>query len=366
MNDWYELLHDLETEVQPLDEVTQARIENRVRTVLPRRRQRPQLIAIIAAVLILTACGYAAVTGQFSDWFWSVSDFEAPETDEDLLSSMGTVIDQSQTVNGDTVTLHGAIWDGKTLMLSATVESGSIPADAWRTVESEDSWLHATCESVRNIWLEQRADRMDPAVFEENLSDMLQMMHEHFTPKIAYLYNQHTDSYYLQIEIEYPSNHESLEMELHLENLQFTNTSEPLKGPFDFTFTVERRYPEVVYEGSALVKQENGIDLDIKKVVLTPLNAEVFFEVPGLVSKELFQSDWNLSSLERLRIGEETVKFSASSSQMGRYEEPGILTGSFHRGPFERVVDPAQVDAVGINDLWLELGTFTLVPIMED
>ena len=146
MNDWYTLTQSLETDVLPVDEFSQKRIETRVRAALPRRQKRPQLIAVLAAVLILTACGDAAATGQFSQWFWSVSDLQEPESDEDLLAAMGTVIDQSQTVNGDTVTLHGAIWDGKTLMLSATIESDSIPTDTWTNVDTHDSQLHASKE----------------------------------------------------------------------------------------------------------------------------------------------------------------------------------------------------------------------------
>lgn len=366
MNDWYALTNNLDTDIPPLDEVSLKRIETHVQASLPRRTKRPHLIAVIAAILVLTACGYAAVTGQFSDWFWSVSDLHQPETDEDLLASMGTVIGQSQTVNGDTVTLHGAIWDGKTLMLSATIESGSIPTDAWTNVESHDSRLHASKETLKQAWLEYYPDT-DESELEAKLDEYLQNMASWRRPSINYLYNRNTDSYFLQIEDQnMVSSSDSLELELHLENIKFRNSDRIIEGPFDFTFTVKQRYPEVVYEGSLLLEQESGVDLHITKVTLTPLNAEVTFDVPGTMSEEIFHSDWLVTSLNTLRLGEETVGFSASGGYTGRYQESGIMSGVLQRGPFHRVIDPAEVDAIGLNDFWLELDTFTLVEKNED
>lgn len=361
MNDWYTLTNDLETKLGPLDEVSQKRIKTRVCAAIPHRKKRPQLIAAIAALLVLTACGYAAATGQFSQWFWSVSDLQEPESDEDLLASMGTVIDQSQTVNGDTVTLHGAIWDGKTLMLSATIDSASIPTDSWTNVESHDSRLHASRESMMQIFLEYYPDT-DEAELERNIDEILESMKAHNRPEINYMRNRNTGAYYLQIEDQnIVSNSDSIELELHLENIKFRNSDTIIEGPFDFTFTVEQRYPEVVYEGSLILEQESGIDLHITKVTLTPFNAEVTFDVPGTMSKEVFDSDWLVTSLNTLRLREETVGFSSSGGYTGMYEEPGIMSGVLQRGPFHRIIDPAEVDAIGLNDFWLQLDSFTLV-----
>ena len=122
MNEWYDLTNNLDTDIPPLDEISQARIEKRIRSALPRRRKRRALAAVIAAVLVLTACSYAVATGQFSDWFRQVAEDPAePEASEELLSSIGTVIGQSQTVDGVTMTLNGAIWDGNTMLLSLTM-----------------------------------------------------------------------------------------------------------------------------------------------------------------------------------------------------------------------------------------------------
>ena len=80
MKDWYELTNGLETDIPPLDQVTEGRIRKRVGAALTRRRKRLPLAAAIAAAVLLTACGYAVATGQFSHWFWNISqDLQAPE-----------------------------------------------------------------------------------------------------------------------------------------------------------------------------------------------------------------------------------------------------------------------------------------------
>ena len=122
MNDWYDLTNDLDTEVRPVDELAHARVVRLAKTALPRRWKKRWVAAALAAVLLLSACGYAVATGRFSDWFWNYSqDPQAPEGSEDLLAGLGTVIGQSQTVNGTTITLDGALWDGNNLVLSIMV-----------------------------------------------------------------------------------------------------------------------------------------------------------------------------------------------------------------------------------------------------
>ena len=83
-----------------------------------RRRLDWKLIALTAALLLLSACAVAAFTGQFSQWFpWLGVNPDAPEVSENIMARMGTVIEQSQTVDDMTVTLYAAVWDGETLFL---------------------------------------------------------------------------------------------------------------------------------------------------------------------------------------------------------------------------------------------------------
>ena len=365
MNEWYELLYDLETDILPLDEIAQTRIEKRVLRALPRRRKRPQLIAVIAAVLILTACGYAAVTGQFSDWFWNVTDQEDPPAAEDLLASMGTVIDQSQTVNGTTMTLHGAIWDGESLMLSLTVDDESIPTDHWRTnVETVDSWLCFSKAELKETW-EDAYPNTDQTELETKIDAYLDAARDWIKPKINYLQNRYTQDYYLQVEQTIASSQNSIELELHLENLEFRGASVP--GPFEFTFTVEQKFPEVIYEGTAVLKQENGVELHLSRVYLTPFRAEVDFEISGTMTEEEFHERWYETNISGLVIGDETETYiSTGNSITCKREDNGTVIGTISCGPFHEALDPTSVSAVELEHFILDLDTFIPTPRPED
>ena len=95
-----------------------------------RKRLDWRLAAIVAAMLLLSACAYAVATGQFSQWFPRLGvDPKAPEVSEEVLSRTGTAIEQSQTVGDTTVTLNAAVWDGTYIYLSFTIESPSLPED---------------------------------------------------------------------------------------------------------------------------------------------------------------------------------------------------------------------------------------------
>ena len=365
MNEWYELLYDLETDPLPLDEIAQTRIEKRVLRALPCRRKRPPLIAVIAAVLILTACGYAAVSGQFSDWFWNVTDQEDPPAAEDLLASMGTVIDQSQTVNGTTMTLHGAIWDGENLMLSLTVENESIPTDHWRTnVETVDSWLCFSKAELKETW-EDAYPNTDQTELETKIDAYLDAARDWSKPKINYLQNRYTQDYYLQVEQTIASSQNSIELELHLENLEFRGASVP--GPFEFTFTVEQKFPEVIYEGTAVLKQENGVELHLSRVYLTPFRAEVDFEISGTMTEEEFHERWYETNISGLVIGDETETYiSTGNSITCKREDNGTVSGTISCGPFHEALDPTSVSAVELEHFILDLDTFIPTPRPED
>ena len=116
------------------------------RPMLRRGRLDWRIAAIVAALLLLSACGYAIVTGQFTDWFPRLGfDQEHPEASEEALARMGTVIEESQTVNGATVTLHGAVWDGYTMSLSLSVQGANLPPEE---IHSK-TWIYAEECSVQ-------------------------------------------------------------------------------------------------------------------------------------------------------------------------------------------------------------------------
>lgn len=363
MNEWYALVNDLETGVPPLDETAAARVEKRVRAALPRRKKRRWAAALLAAALVLTACGYAAVTGRFSDWFWNKAENPgSPENSEDLLASMGTVIGQSQTVDGATVTLNGAAWDEENLLLSLTLDSEKLPTGHWTDMETEDSWLRASreqmIESLRETWPDAGETELDAM-----LDDYWAANSGLNDSSLRYIFNRRTQTHVLQIQTFFSTARGSLDLDLHLENLKFRGFV--IQGPFDFSFTVERRTSETVYEGSALLQQEDGLAYQITRVTLTPLRVKLDFHLAEPVTEAELSSRWIFLTIDSLRAGEDVLPFNQSkSSLMLRLDDSGIAeSGTLDCGPFHQVIDPAAVDAIELDGWLLDLETFALSPL---
>lgn len=364
MNEWYPLVNHLDTAAPPLSEPAMARIEQRVRGALPRRRSRRWIAALIAAVLALTACSYAVVTGQFSDWFWTIADSRTPDASEELLSSMGTIIGQSQTVDGTTVTLHGAIWDGENLLLSLTLNSDCLPTDRWTDMETTDSWLRVPREQMKESLREFYPDAGE-AELDAMLNSYLEVNSGLTSSEIQYIFKRRTQTHVLQVQIPFSSTRSSVDLELHLENLKFRGPT--IQGPFDFSFTVERRASEVVYEGSAILRQENGPAFHITKVTLSPLWVKIDFQLSESMTEEQLQSHWIFAAIDSLCAGEDVIPFTPSkSSVMLRLDDSGIAeSGTLDCGPFYQVIDPAAVDAIELDGWLLDLETFTLSQLPE-
>ena len=356
MNEWYTLTNNLETNVPALDEVSQARIEKRVRFSLPRRRKHRALAAIIAAVLVLSACGYAVATGQFSHWFWNMADPQAPESSEELLASMGTVIGQSQTVDGVTVTLNGALWDGETLMLSLTLEGDGLPQNYWTQPDTKDSWLVPSRKQVK-----KSLQAAYPEKTEVELESMIEQYQKARTlfggTGFTYLYDWQSEFFALQIEQSFTSSSTPAELTLHLENLHIGGST--IQGPFEFTFTVEPRDVELVYHGTVDIEPVNGYPVRGTEVTLSPFRVEVSFM--GLKRLELNDDGGPVQevfplSIDAIRVsGEVVVGFSRRSGSSQAWETDGSWNGCIRRGPFQQVVDPADIEAICINGTWLEL-----------
>lgn len=349
MKDWYELTNDLDTSVPPLDEVTQARILNRVKTALPRRKRRFSLAAVIAAALLLTACGAAVVTGQFSDWFWNLSqDVRAPEESQDLFAELGTVIGQSQTVGNVTMTLDGALWDGEHIYLSLLVEGLEKKYSYGTYVGFGDSWLSGSKEAA---W--EQAKEKYPEVTEEQFAQYWEYSLFARRPDMDYVYNRETDAYRLQVH-QSLSSESAAELTLHLENLELN--AETIEGPFEFTFTAQPKDMTQVYTGDVVYQQEGVPDIRISEVRVRPFEVEMDFTTvdPG---EQVDHKDMKIGTL--MAGGKETIGSSRGGFGTAT-DESGHTDYTLRDGPFRQVVDPRTVTAIGINGGWLELDQFTL------
>ena len=167
MREWYELTNALETETSELDELTQKRIEMAVLSAAPKRRTRLRIALAAAVLVLLTACSVAAI--RYANWFGALVNPYAPEDSEDLLASIGTVIGQRQTVDGVTVTLHGALHDGNYFLLSLSVE-GLQEKRYSSQINDGDSWLSYSPAALRQILSENNL----PELTAEQYKQMVQ------------------------------------------------------------------------------------------------------------------------------------------------------------------------------------------------
>lgn len=374
MKDWYELTQNLETETAPLDELTSARIESRVRAALPCRRRRPQLIAALIAMLLLSACGYAAIS-QYSHWFWNYAENpRSPETSEDLLASMGTAIGQSQTVDGITATLHGALVDDDTLLLSLTVEGEPVPA-LIQDIDSEDTWLYPTPQRI-----EQQTRTSFPYMTEEEVKDYAAEFWEanfqRFSmSELSALYHEETNTSSLQVESPLFYSDDTQELILHLENLHLDGETSDgndvqllVEGPFEFTFTVERKDVRQVWFGEQEILLAERVPVQVSKITISPLHVSVKFagveKLPvkgGFGDLEQLEYEHNDCLISALRISGVEIPISTDGSSSGNSAGPdGSWSGAVH-AELPRAVDPATVEAVCIGGIWLELEEFSLM-----
>ena len=363
MNDWYDLTNSLDTNVPPLDEVSRTRIEKRIRAALPRRKKHRWLIAAIAAVLVLTACGYAVATGQFSQWFRQVAEDPAePEASEELLVGIGTVIGQSQTADGVTMTLHGTIWDGNTMLLSLTLTGEDIPSCLWERVGAKGSWLRQSETEMRKT-LSLQAPHMTEEEIDQMVDTILEDPVRFSHLEITGTRDDETGSCCLLVKDESRrSLYESNELVLHLENLEFHDMT--IAGPFEFTFTAQQKDATVRYTGRTLLAHREGYDIYVTGAEVSPFHAKITYELSVPLPEGQYDSEaiHSATVTDRIRVNGEEYRPANSWGGTIEQDEDGYIRGSAYTGSFDRIVDPTQVEALRIGGIWLELDTLMKGP----
>ena len=337
------------------------------RTGIRGKRLNWRLIAIVAALLLLSACAVAAATGQFSQWFtWFGVNPTAPEQSEEVLRRTGTVIEQSQTVGDTTLTLNAAVWDGTYIYLSFTIESPSLPEDLQaytplhtgdcRLIMRQDQWEEYITNRVKEDCANQN---MTPEETEEAVRAALEergrMNNIGMWPGVAekregnvltFQDNQGLYSGWFT-ETKRP------ELTLHLENIAtyadgkgesiidengYAQNPGPgeivIPGPFDLTFTLNEPILPIHYGGADV-----DVTLGTPPLPKVPMHfTELQLSVTGMDLKGEILAQVDMTPQEG-------------------YVEVGLPEGSKESDPL-RMVDVQYAIFEGPWGLWIEDGTY--------
>lgn len=348
-----------------------------------RRRLDWKMVGLAAALLLLSACAAAAFTGQFSQWFsWLGVDPAAPEASEDVMARMGTVIEQSQTADDMTVTLHAAVWDGETLRLSLTAEKPDMPEE-WSEEFWRGSWIYwEECRfSMRRDQLEDYIRKEVESRYAEmelppeKLEQMAQeeLAADRFDFLLGFrLIRREGDKLFFEATLPLADYVERPELTLHIEKLATYEEGKGtavtsgdgertgpgpdvvfLNGPYDFTFTLDKKLQPVIYEGAVTLTAEN-IPLEVSRIKLTASAVEADCWSPNQMTRledeqaqamgpqGLWLEDGSYVDFSEMR-----KSFTMSETLDGSAGEVGCQ--------YPHVVDPCAVTAVDLGGTRVEL-----------
>lgn len=366
------------------------------RTGIREKRLNWRLIAIVAALLLLSACAVAAVTGQFAQWFPGIwMDPKAPEVSEEIVGRMGTVIGEPQTVDGVSVTLNAAVWDGQELRLSLTADIPDLPEDFRSDAAFYDLECHLTlAENQREAYLREETARIHDlshidSTEEEREALVRSDLEDPFMPYLRPVIRasrQEDGTLTLAVYANLYDYVEMPELTLHIENLSTYREEENgdgiyiseigpdgtvttdhevndpfLPGPFDFTFTLDKKLSPVSYRGDIDATYEN-IPVRLSEITVTAFQVHAY-------GKVLAPMDPTGEDPDKLYVSmEQSIAMSVNGlwTEDGEYvetvgatafpiAEDGQSDCEMHNSPLH-VVDPAAVTALNIGGKRVELG----------
>ncbi len=340
---------------------------------------------LLATVTMLALCTSALAysePAQFSDWLLSAAGSQ--EEAKEALASAGTVLGQSQTVNGVTLTLEGAVWNGKLLQLSFDIQGASIPKDipSGTTLNGESSQITLP-EDQRRVYLSEHEEAVEKILTEAGVLDKpstqaerdakVQSQLSRGEPRLMHRFQliRGGGKETLIMSVSGLDYVEKPDLTVHLENLAIYRKGDiywtkpddgfkpvfTLSGPYDFTFTLTKRLQPRLYKGPADVTV-NGIPIEIEEITVTAFGAKVGYEAK--------REDTTGKQLEPIRLTGVWTKDGKFVKAAGGGENrtfdalkdvttaQGLVSNS-HPG----LLDPAGVTAVSLGDIRIDLNKLT-------
>lgn len=333
---------------------------------------------LLAAATVLALCTSALAysePAQFSDWLLSAAGSQ--EEAKEALASAGTVLGQSQTVNGVTLTLEGAVWNSKLLQLSFDIQGADIPKDipSGTTLNCNSSRITMP-EDQRRVYLSEHEEAVEKILTEVGVLDKPSTQAERNAEVQAQL-NQGEPRLMHRFQLIRGGGKETLmmtvsgldyleqpELTVHLENLVIYQKLNPndkfktaftLSGPYDFTFTLKKHLQPRLYKGTADVTV-NGIPIEIKEITVTAFGAKLQYGAK--------QADTTSQQLEPIRLTGVWMKDGKFVEAAGIGENRAFdalkenaqgLASNSHPS----LLDPAGVTAVSLGDIRVDLSKLT-------
>ena len=342
---------------------------------------------LLATVTMLALCTSALAysePAQFSDWLLSAAG--NPQGAKEVLASVGTVLGQSQTVNGVTLTLEGAVWNGKLLQLSFGIQGASIPKGIPSgTTLNRDSSQITMPEDQRRVYLSEHEEAVEKILTEARVLDKpstqaerdvkVQSQLSRGEPRLMHRFQliRGGGKETLIMSVSGLDYVEKPELTVHLENLAIYRKGDiywtkpddgfkpvfTLSGPYDFTFTLTKRLQPRLYEGPADVTV-NGIPIEIEEITVTAFGAKLQYGAK--------QADITSQQLEPIRLTGVWTKDGKFVETAGTGENRAFdalkdvanaqgLVSNSHPG----LVDPADVTAVSLGGIRIDLNKLTLL-----
>lgn len=334
--------------------------------------------------------------GQFSRWFSNMGvNPENPETTEAVLASMGTVIQQTKTAGKETLTLNAAVWEGNSVHLSLTAKSPNFPKhlDGY-------SWLsldNCTARMPEAQWKEYVENKIAAESAGENLSkeERDQWFQNLMKPEQTAELKPHLgvvsregDTVQLAVTMRLDNYREKPELTLHIENVAIIGngksltteglTGSLLKGPFEFTFTLDKVLPSVNYEGDVPVTC-GKVPLRVRKFSVSPTQMAVDCDIDTQGSAKIVDRRSGPVSGKTISV-EKDLKLALNGlwTKDGKYMDCTAYMGITITGTgtpanpgdtvswdreFPYPIDPAQVTAVDVGGTRVELAKLT--PVTE-
>ena len=342
---------------------------------------------LLAAVTMLALCTSALAysePAQFSDWLLSAAGSQ--EKAKEALASAGTVLGKSQTVNGVTLTLEGAVWNGNLLQLSFDIRGTDIPKDipSGTTLNGDSSQITLP-KDQRRVYLSKHEEAVEKILTEAGVlakpstqaerDEKVQAQLSQGEPRLMHRFQLirggGKETLFMSVSgLDYV---ERPELTVHLENLAVyqkgdTYWTKPedgfkpvftLSGPYDFTFTLTKRLQPRLYKGPADVTV-NGIPIEIKEITVTAFGAKLGYEAK--------REDTTGRQLEPIRLTGVWTKDGKFVKAAGAGENRAFdalkdvanaqgLVSNSHPG----LLDPADVTAVSLGDIRIDLNKLTFL-----